>query len=60
MRNHHYINNKDMGNICISNGASKLAELDTTIFRYNREYPNVGFPISQATETAYPMVFVET
>jgi len=28
----------------------KLAELDTTILRYNREYPNVGFPISQATE----------
>ena len=34
----------------LSNGASKLAELDTTILRYNREYPNVGFPISQATE----------
>jgi len=29
---------------------SNLAELDTTILRYNREYPNVGFPISQATE----------
>ena len=28
----------------------RLAELDTTILRYNREYPNVGFPISQATE----------
>ena len=28
----------------------KLAELDTTILRYNREYPSVGFPISQATE----------
>ena len=28
----------------------KLIELDTTILRYNREYPNVGFPISQATE----------
>ena len=28
----------------------KLAELDTTILRYNREYPNVGLPISQATE----------
>jgi len=28
----------------------KLAELDTTILCYNREYPNVGFPISQATE----------
>ena len=28
----------------------ELAELDTTILRYNREYPNVGFPISQATE----------
>ena len=36
----------------------KLAELDTTILHYNREYPNVGFftcrvlgrPISQATE----------
>jgi len=28
----------------------KLAELDTTILRYNLEYPNVGFPISQATE----------
>ena len=36
----------------------KLAELDTTILRYNREYSlarrlfggNVGFPISQATE----------
>ena len=28
----------------------QLAELDTTILRYNREYPNVGFPISQATE----------
>ena len=28
----------------------KLAELDTTILSYNREYPNVGFPISQATE----------
>ena len=28
----------------------KLAELDTTILRYNREYPNVGFAISQATE----------
>jgi len=28
----------------------KLAELDTTILRYNREYPNVGFPTSQATE----------
>jgi len=28
----------------------KLAELDTTILRYNREYPNVGSPISQATE----------
>ena len=28
----------------------KLAELDTTILRYNREYPNVGFPISQVTE----------
>ena len=28
----------------------KLAELDTTILRYNREYPNVGFPISQTTE----------
>jgi len=28
----------------------KLAELDTTILRYNREYPNVRFPISQATE----------
>ena len=35
-----------------------MAELDTTILRYNREYPparrlfggNVGFPISQATE----------
>ena len=32
----------------------KLAELDTTILRYNREYPNVGFPISQATEFACP------
>ena len=48
----------------------KLAELDTTILRYNREYPlahqeqggqarrlfggNVGFPISQATEFVYP------
>ena len=28
----------------------KLAELDTTILRYNREYPNVGLSISQATE----------
>jgi len=28
----------------------ELAELDTTILRYNRLYPNVGFPISQATE----------
>ena len=33
----------------------KLAELDTTILRYNREYPNVGFPISQATEFACPV-----
>jgi len=32
----------------------KLAELDTTILRHNREYPNVGFPISQATEFACP------
>ena len=39
-----------MGNICISNGVNKLAELDTTILRYNLEYPSVGFPISQATE----------
>jgi len=35
----------------------KLAELDTTILRYNREYPNVGFPISQATEFACPPGF---
>ena len=35
----------------------KLAELDTTILRYNREYPNVGFPISQATEFACPPFF---
>jgi len=34
----------------ISVALYKLAELDTTILRYNREYPNVGFPISQATE----------
>ena len=33
----------------------KLAELDTTILRYNREYPNVGFPISQATEFDHRM-----
>jgi len=41
----------------------KLAELDTTILRYNREYPparrlfggNVDFPISQATEFACPV-----
>jgi len=40
----------------------KLAELDTTILRYNREYHNVGFftrqflggPISQASEFACP------
>jgi len=25
--------------------------------RYNREYPNVGFPISQATEFACPPAF---
>jgi len=25
-------------------------KLDTTILSYNREYPNVGFPISRATE----------
>jgi len=35
----------------------KLAELDTTILRYNREYPNVGFPISQATEFACAPAF---
>ena len=51
----------------------KLAELDTTILRYNREYPNVGFftcrlfgrftcrvfgrPISPATEFVYPPTF---
>ena len=46
----------------ISVALYKLAELDTTILRYNREYPlarrvfggNVGFPISQATEFACP------
>ncbi len=43
-------NMKDCENSTLSNGAGKLAELDTTILRYNREYPNVGFPISQATE----------
>ena len=58
----------------LSNGASKLAELDTTILRYNREYPlvrrvfggNVGFftrrlfggPISQATEFVYTPCFM--
>ena len=35
----------------------ELAELDTTILRYNREYPNVGFPISQATEFACSPAF---
>ena len=45
-------NMKDCENSTLSNGAGKLAELDTTILRYNREYPNVGFPISQATEFA--------
>jgi len=30
-------------NRILSNGVNKLAELDTTILRYNREYPNVGF-----------------
>ena len=58
MCKHYNINNKAMGNICISNGVNKLAELATTILRYNREYPlarrlfggNVGFPISQTTE----------
>ena len=28
-----------IGNGHLSNGAGKLAELDTTILRYNREYP---------------------
>ena len=62
-----------IGNGQLSNGAGKLAELDTTILRYNREYPlarrvfggNVGFftrrlfggPISQATEFACPPSF---
>ena len=41
----------------ISVALYKLAELDTTILRYNREYPNVGFPISQATEFACPPFF---
>jgi len=41
---------KRTDNNFLSNGAGKLAELDTTILSYNREYPNVGFPISQATE----------
>jgi len=41
----------------ISVALYKLAELDTTILRYNREYPNVGFPISQATEFACPPGF---
>ena len=35
----------------------KLVELDTTILRYNREYPNVGLPLSQATEFVYPPGF---
>ena len=46
-----------IGNGHLSNGAGKLAELDTTILRYNREYPNVAFPISQATEFACPPGF---
>ena len=67
------IDNRVIENSTLSNGASKLAELDTTILRYNREYPpahqeqggqarrlfggNVGFPISQATEFACPPGF---
>ena len=65
MKINHSIYKIVIGNGKLSNGASKLAELDTTILRYNREYPlarrvfggNVGFPISQATEFACPPGF---
>ena len=32
----------------------ELAELDTAIVGYNQRFPNVAFPISQATEFACP------
>jgi len=52
----------------LSNRVNKLAELDTTILRYNREYPlarrlfggNAGFTISQATEFDHRMEKVVT
>ena len=45
---------KAMRNSTISNGVNELAELDTAIVGYNQRFPNVAFPISQATEFAYP------